>query len=353
MSIAAIIVNYFTENFLSELLNILQKEDCIDQIVIADNGSLNDLREITGSFSKVKVKTMPHNPGFGAAINRVAEQYPAEYFLVINPDTLPDTGFARHLLEGAKQTNALLAGPRFYWDNEKKFKLPPALGYSWKTHFDMHLLQDGSPDAKLVGDNWICRHERFWNADEPFAEPFLSGGCLLIKNDRKFFADGKIFDERFFLYYEETDLCFRAIAQNQTIVVIPKAEVVHYWDQSPSNEKGRLMAESHSKFMLKHYGKIPDFEVPSKIILPGAGIQDLGVITASTKFFIQYNYFAQKLSFEIGLSPHFIPFAQANLPGQFFPIPESIINHLKPGEYFSRVRNALNQTLKIWKWKKL
>jgi hypothetical protein len=105
--------------------------------------------------------------------------------------------------------------------------------------------------------------------------------------------------------------------------------------------------------MLKHYGKIPDFEVPSKIILPGAGIQDLGVITASTKFFIQYNYFAQKLSFEIGLSPHFIPFAQANLPGQFFPIPESIINHLKPGEYFSRVRNALNQTLKIWKWKKL
>jgi GT2 family glycosyltransferase len=353
MNLTAIIVNYFTEEFLPNLLNILQKEECIDQIVVADNGSLNDLREITGRYSKVKFKTMPYNLGFGAAVNRVTEQYPTEFFLVINPDTLPDPGFAAHLLEGARQTGALISGPRFYWDDEKTFRLPPALGYSWKTHFDMQLLQSGSPDAKLVGDDWICRHQRFWNADEPFAEPFLSGGCLLIRNDRNFFADGKIFDERFFLYYEETDLCFRAFAHNETIVVIPKAEVVHYWDQSPSKEKGRLMAESHSKFMFKHYGKIPDFEVPLKMILPVVDIQDLGEITATTNFFGQDNEADQKLSFEIGLSPHFIPFAHAVMTGKHFQIPQTLINRLKPGEYYSRVRNALNQTVKIWKWKKL
>jgi GT2 family glycosyltransferase len=352
MKLTAIVVNFFTEEFLPGLLNILEEEKCIDQIVIADNGSLNDLHEITGSFSKVKLKTMPYNPGFGAAVNRVAEQYPAEYFLVINPDTLPDPGFAGHLLEVAKQTNALIAGPRFYWDNEKTFRLPPALGYSWKTHFDIQLLQAGSPDAKLVGDAWICRHERFWNADEPFAEPFLSGGCLLIKNDRKFFADGKIFDERFFLYYEETDLCFRAFAQNQTIVVIPKAEVVHYWDQSPSAEKGRLMAESHSKFMLKHYGRSPDFPLPPQVQNPKPEIIDLSEIVSSAIFSLENNVAEQKLFFEIGLNPYFIPFAQADMTGKHFQIPEALIARLKPGGYYCRIRNKLNQTLKIWMWKK-
>lgn len=353
MTLTAIVVNYFTEVFLPGLLGVLDKEDCIDQIVIADNGSAEDLEKIAVDFSKVRIKKFDHNIGFGAAINRAAAVYPSDYFLIINPDTLPEPGFAEHLLEGAKQTNALIAGPRFYWDDEKTFRLPPALGYSWKTHFDLQLLQAGSPDAKIIGDDWICRHERFWNADEPFYEPFLSGGCLMIKNDRQFFIDGKIFDERFFLYYEETDLCFRAYSQNEAIVVIPKAEVVHYWDQSPTDDKNRFMAESHQKYMLKHYGRIPEFPLPHQAKYFKSEILDFGEINSSANFSIENDKAEPKLFFEIGLNPHLIPFAQADVTGKYFQIPQSIINRLKPGEYYSRMRNSLNKTLKIWKWRKL
>lgn len=105
MTLTAIVVNYFTEVFLPVLLGILDKEECIDQIVIADNGSAKDLEQIAADFSKVRIKKFDHNIGFGAAINRVTAVYPSGFYLIINPDTLPKPGFAAHLFVGARQTN--------------------------------------------------------------------------------------------------------------------------------------------------------------------------------------------------------------------------------------------------------
>ncbi len=352
VGVVAIIVNYFTEDFLFGLLKILSAEPVIDRIVIANNGSKSNLNLLTAEFFKTQILNFNENIGFGTAVNRAVQEFPAEYFLLINPDTLPDTGFAGHLLDVARHHKALIAGPRFFWDDRKTLRLPPALGYSWKTDFEMQLLQTGGADAKLVGHDWILRHDRFWKQDEPFFEPFISGACMLIKNDKDFFTGGKIFDEQFFLYYEDTDLCYRAFAQNKTMLVVPKAEVVHYWDQSPSAAKGSLMEESRNKFLLKHYGQAPDFRVPAKISATKATIADIGTINEDTTFEVDKNDFHFNLFFEIGLNIYFVPFAQAIMKGQFFKIPESVINRLKPGEYYARVRNSANKTLKIWKWKK-
>jgi hypothetical protein len=56
MNLTAIVINYFTEVFLPDLLGMLDKEDCIDQIVIADNGSTKDLGKIAADFSRVRIK---------------------------------------------------------------------------------------------------------------------------------------------------------------------------------------------------------------------------------------------------------------------------------------------------------
>jgi hypothetical protein len=112
------------------------------------------------------------------------------------------------------------------------------------------------------------------------------------------------------------------------------------------------MDESHSKFMLKHYGRIPDFPLPPHVQYPKPAIFDLGEIKSSAIFSFENEEAGQKLFFEIGLNPHFIPFAQADMTEKQFQIPQSLINRLKPGEYYSRIRNTINQTLKIWKWKK-
>lgn len=351
MILTAIIVNYFTEVFLPNLLFILEKEECIAQIVIADNGSAGNLEEIATDFSKVKVKTFDHNIGFGAAVNHVAAFYPSDYYLVINPDTLPEPGFAANLLRSAVQTDALIAGPRMYLDEAKQFRHPPAFGYSWLIHFVRQLMGSNTMDVRIVNDQWRQRSDWFWKADKPFADPFLSGACLLIKNDNAFFVDGKLFDERFFLYYEDTDLCYQAYKQQKRVIVVPDSVVIHFWNQSPVGKKGQFLEESCRLFLLKQYMEVPIFQQPAGLPVEMPNVVKLGRITSSTPFTLDDFHDEERYIFELRQAVNFPPFAEADMVRRLFQIPTAVLCRLRPGTYFSSVRNEYYQTLKIWQWK--
>lgn len=351
MTLTAIVVNYFTEVFLPGLLGILDKEECIDQIVIADNGSAEDLEQIAADFSKVRVKKFDHNIGFGAAINRAAADYPSDYFLIINPDTLPVPGFAASLLRSAIQADALIAGPRMYLDKAKQFRHPPAFGYSWLIHFARQLMGSNAPDVHILKDQWRQRSDWFWKAQKSFADPFLSGACLLIKNDLAFFNDGKLFDERFFLYYEDTDLCYQAYKKHKRVVVVTDSVVIHFWNQAPVGEKRKYLDESCRKFLLKHYGEVPIFQQPAGMTVEIPNVINLGQISASTSFTLENFDNEERYIFELLPSVNFPPFAEADMDRRVFQIPASVLSRLQPGNYFSSVRNQYYQTLKIWQWR--
>lgn len=354
MKITAIIVNYYTVNFLPPLLRVLQNENEINKIIIADNGDKAVLKKTVKDFTKVHLLTFEKNMGFGAAVNRAAKKYKADYYLLINPDTLPENGFLEKLISGAEKSNALIAGPRFYWDDKKTFRLPPAMGNSMWIQNGLELSQQSIADAKLFSFDWALRQERFWNATEPFSESFLSGACLLIKNNRSFFSDGKIFDERFFLYYEDTDLCMKALLQNKTVICVPEAEVVHYWDQSPSEDKGKFMDESHEKFFEKYYGSNHrNFLGFTNQKGTESQLIDLGEFSASPIFQTKITNVKEICYFEIGVNPFFVPFAQTEICSDSYEIPNSIWDNFRPGIYFSRLRTHFNKTQTTWKWKKL
>ncbi len=194
MQINAIVVNYFTADFILLLVDILLREPEMGLVVIADNSGEDKITTLAKKDNRIKVMRFGKNIGFGAAVNRAAQAYPADWFLVINPDTVPDVGFLQQLLQGALQTNALIAGPRFFWDDNKLFKLPPALGHSWSIQYNMDIAKQSAIDATLLDAHWTIRHERFWKTETPFTESFLSGACLLIKNDTSYFQGGNLFD---------------------------------------------------------------------------------------------------------------------------------------------------------------
>ncbi len=351
MKVTAIIVNYFSSSFLPPLLEILNNDPLISEIIVADNSAEPVLSEVLRGFPKARSLPFSRNIGFAAAVNRTAKTSKSDWWLLINPDTIPGHDFVKKLLGGAEKTNALIAGPRFYWDDEKTFKLPPAIGHSWLIQAGLESANRSEMDARLVSFNWDIRFERFWNETEPFFEPFLSGACLLIRNDKFFFGDGKIFDERFFLYFEDTDLCTRAILNGQNIVCVPQAEVVHYWDQSPSEQKGQFMAESHQKFNEKHnlktFKNLLDFEN-----LSGFNVDnDYGETYNSPVF--RFQKLSGTYFFELGLNHFFVPFARSEAKDQTFQFPEPVWQRLHPGQYFGRIRNSQNQTIATWKWKKL
>jgi GT2 family glycosyltransferase len=354
MKTNAIIVNYFTAAYLNELIEVLQNEEEICSIIIVDNGDKIDLNSFTIKYPKTTILKNARNIGFAAAVNIACKSENADYYLLINPDTLPEPGFAKALLKVALDTDALITGPRFYWDKEKTFRLPPALGYSWTIRAGFRVAAQSGAEEALLINNWIFHHERFWEKTEPFSETFLSGGCMLIKNDTGFFENGKILDERFFLYYEDTDLCLRAIANNKLLMVAPKASIVHFWDRSPSENKNAWMADSEKLFLEKYFGKQIELQQFTKQVVGlKMNIIDLGVFATPPVFQLQFDNSEEKYYIEFALIHLFIPFAQAVSSDKKFYFPKCIWDGLKPGIYYTRQRTTTNRILKIWKWKKL
>lgn len=350
MKVTAIVVNYYTSSFLPALLKILDNESAIDKIVIADNSSEHKLQDLSSKYTKVNYQDLESNIGFAAAVNKIAQNYVSDFYLLINPDTLPREGFTEKLIDGLERTNALIAGPRFYWDDENTYKLPPAMGNSWWMQTGIETSNANKLDSKLLQFYWDLRFERFWKESESFYEPFLSGACLLIKNDKNFFKDGKIFDERFFLYYEDTDLCAKAMIENRLMICVPDAYVVHYWNQSPSDNKNELMGISHNQYFEKYY---PDST--NNIIIGNyndRNFLDLGTVNDSPTFEIEPLDTSQQTTFEIGVNKSFIPFAQTELNKSNIKIPDSIWQKMASGDYFARIKNQYNKEIAAWKWKK-
>lgn len=350
----AIIVNYHTRRFLSGLLEVLDAEKEIDRVVIVDNSREPNLDAEIEKFNGVSLIVPQKNLGFGAAVNLAAREYASEFYLIINPDTLPIPGFVGKLLNGLYTSDAMIAGPRFYWDELKHFRLPPALGESWLSRITFAMAETSPVDAAVGMTGWVTHHDWFWKQDSVFPETFLSGGCLLIKNDKDFFRNGEIFDDRFFLYFEETDLCLRANLENKGVVCVPDAEVIHFWDQSPSEMKNTYMAQSHEKYYEKHYGRAGVELIGfNELEKPQWKISDLGDNSSSPVFKTRDGDYPGQLYFEFGLSPVFIPFAQAEIQDAEFRIPGPVWDNLKPGEYYSRFRTSFNKVIASWKWRKI
>lgn len=356
MKIISIIVSYYTGKFLPPLLEILQQEPLIVKVFVFDNSNELGISKYVEKYSKTKLIISKTNIGFAAGVNAITTEYYADYYLLINPDTLPVWGFTEKLIDAAERYHALISGPRFFWDDKKQFRFSPAVGNSLLIRNSLNMSQQLPIDAKILANYWALLHDDFWNRMKPFSRPFLSGACLLIKNDLMFFRNKKIFDQRFFLYSEDTDLCIRAMIENKIALCVPDANVVHYWDQSPSDNKNILTQEAHKKFFNKYYPRYKLDEQKfveqreSEIML----FEYIGEFNDSPVFKYNNNDFVQDICyFEIAGNPIFVPFAQCEIKKKTYQIPRKHWNMMKPRIYFTRIRNINNQVIKMWKWKKL
>lgn len=341
--VTAVIVNYGSARDTTELVNRLTGQ--VAAILVVDNS--RDFARDSQALSGALLISPDRNLGFGAAINLAAQQLETRWLLVLNPDVRLKRYCVKHLLDASRQLHAPLCGPRFYWDDACAFELPPAMGHPLWLCSDRHI-----PDTSMTGstdltDLAIARHKRFWHQESPFPEPVLSGACLLFDHD--WFVQNKtpLFDEDFFLYYEDTDLCGRLIRKGVMPVCVPAASAVHYWNQSaePPEGKAALMQASEKVFMTKYYPQ----GAPS---LPGAKpvaeITDLGSRTEAPSFTLPET--ASHL--DIGVQDSFMLFARTSVSAGSFTLPDGLLKKMRPGAYFARAVDSRDNGLQYWRWQK-
>lgn len=353
MTISSIIVNYHTAALLPGLLDDLFNSAAMETVFVVDNSG-----ELDGAVfqdqRRITLLQPGENIGFAAAVNIAVERLTSDYILLVNPDVRLFPGCLDHLLAAAREYCAVLTGPRFYWDEGQKFRLPPSTGASCWFDFALACADKNRLDAEYLSFYWQLRHERFWEKTVPFAEPFLSGACVLV--DRQWACQNgqAFFDPRFFLYFEDTDLSVRAAFAGRSLVCVPAAEALHYYDQSPAPGKSKeeLMAVAHQEFKGKYYPQVSYmFEQPEGY---EPVIENLGDRTTPPEFSWTFGNSGSRRYFEIGINPMFIPFAQAELPASEVPtIPAALWERQAAGVYFGRIRDTMRGTLKRWQWKKI
>jgi len=189
--------------------------------------------------------------GFAAANNLAVPRAAGELVLFLNPDTSVKKGALLKMvafMKTRKEVGAL--GPRMVEPDGRPYEL----GLQWfPTPFREFLRM-----LLLTRDNASLASVLFPYHD-PAREGYVSklyGGCLMVR--RCLLEEVGAFDERFFMYWEDVDLCRRISDHGKKLYYLPWAEVTH-WSGSASRKAGDDFAvltqcDSASKLMSKYYG---------------------------------------------------------------------------------------------------
>lgn len=172
------------------------------QVVVVDNGSDDASAELSKSFlPHARVLALPNNLGFGAANNRALAQVVTPFALLLNPDCEITAEAVKILVETARQfPEAAVVAPQL-------------------------LKANGTSDVNYRWPRLIWKSEGPGVHDGPACVGFVCGAAMLLRV-RAFEPIG-FFDEQFFLYYEDDDICLRLFKVGLPMIIDPHSTAIH------------------------------------------------------------------------------------------------------------------------------
>lgn len=235
--LSIIIVNFNTPELVRNCLESIKKHLKIDyEVIIINNGDSKfnnyDFKEITTLNTS--------NKSFGAANNFGAKNASGEYILLLNPDTLLVDNSLQEMLEFIKQHKEIGAiSPILYNDIECK-RIQNSFWGTFQTIKTITVRRRGKEKVDFT--------------KEYFYAETISAAALLVKKDK--FEEIKGFDEKFFMYFEDDDLCKRLARAGYKNAVYTKAKIIHLEGKSIAQNKNRkrIYYKSQDYYWFKHNG---------------------------------------------------------------------------------------------------
>ena len=239
--VSLVIVNWNGRRYLEDCLESLLASDYPDyEMLLVDNGSTDDsVAFVQSAFPQVKAHCTHRNLGFAAGGNAGIRQSKGELIVLLNPDVIVRPGWLRNLVEGmfADETVGIGGGKAYYPDGRTLqhaggfIQAPLAMG----DQYGRGEIDEGQFDRQREVD-------------------YVMGAACGIK--RSVLDQVGLLDEGYFLYYGETDLCFRARRAGYRVLYIPDAVLIHVEGGTSSQDDYAHFRASHTsrlRFVLKHY----------------------------------------------------------------------------------------------------
>lgn len=267
MDVSIIIVNYNTCKLLQECLeSIYRHTQGIDfEVIVSDNGSVDGSIEMMKKYPQVTLIENNANLGFGAANNRGLAVAKGKYIFYLNSDTVLLNNAVKIFYdywEMSPERNKIGALGCNLLDEDGKVTHSYGNFPVYKTEVRWRLIQLSKLVIKriifLLGKTYT-KKMLHTNSFYEGRVDYVTGADLFLKNNE--FAK---FDERFFLYYEETDLQLQLHQSGFYSMIIPGPEIQHLCNALNSQQNDILLMRSFShiqsdisvvKYFQKHTNK--------------------------------------------------------------------------------------------------
>lgn len=256
MQLDIVIVNYNSGHHLLNCLKSLSMNNGVKNggmITVYDNGSSDSsLQRARDTFPELRYIGNHANLGFAAAVNRVAQDLESKYILLLNPDVVvfPNTVDSMFEFMEQKPRCGILGGEI----------LSPS-GFRQHTcrrfpHYFNVPFGRRSLARRIFSNNVLSNKYLYLDLDyrQPQKVDFVEGSLMMIR--RKAAEEVNFFDEGFFLYLEDADLCYRLNARGWETWWLPESYAIHYRGENFRTDNIHP-AMHHSRgfyrFFNKHY----------------------------------------------------------------------------------------------------
>lgn len=249
MDLTIAIVHYRSQRDLETCLRSIEEAQiqiCYEICVVDNRSEDGAIAMVRRLFPKVTVIENKQNLGFGRAVNEAFRQTAGSYVLVLNPDIVVRPGSIErlhHYMES--HHDVALCAPKLL--NEDG-----TLQYSCRTDYSVGVylfrrtpLRRWLPDHRIISDHLMAT----WDHTTPRDVDWVLGAAFMLR--RSAFQESLVMDERFFLYFEDVDLCLRLRRAGWRVVYNPDSVMVHAHRRASASRLVSRAKVEHLKSWLK------------------------------------------------------------------------------------------------------
>ena len=335
--VSIIIVHYKANDAFFDCLRSLKENNPKSsfEIIVVDNDEKAAIdKEIKKKFSRVVYIKSRRNGGFGAGNNLGAKHAKGEYLFFLNPDTIIFKDTIDTLVDFLeKNKEAAVVAPLLLDPRKKPYALQgTAILTPLRAIFSLSFIN------KLIPHNPIAR--RYWNIGWDKTKlkevDVVPGTALMVRKNVYDECNG--FDENFFLYFEEYDLCKRIREKGYKIFITPNSKIIHLWGKGGTNEaKGNISnisKQSRFYYFKKHYGLLTAFLINTFLNFEKKSLVVVGILLISA--FLLFYKITTLIPF-IGDQGWFYLSARDVVLGKSFPLVGVAASHpwLHQGAYWT------------------
>ena len=244
MNLSIIIVTWNTAKITQKCVQTINKFLNDPEIIVVDNGSEDNTVELLSKEKNVKIIENHSNLGFAKANNIGLKHATKDFILFMNSDIeLIDDSINKLLEYFQSQNNIGIIGPKFLNPD-----LTPQASVFPKQNI-----------SNAFKEFWLNQKETYLKyipkGDIPSKVWAISGGCILTRKD--FFESIGFWNEKYFFYFEDLDLCRQVHKTGKDVVYYSKCQIIHRHGAS-----GSKLADSQNQWRrlipgsIKYHGKI-------------------------------------------------------------------------------------------------